>query len=150
MNTEQRQPRQGMSIIVRTVARLTAGFAILFGAYLALNNASIPAGGAAGGIIIAVSFIFLLLAFGKGTKQDLQLKNISYVTGGTGIVLLVSALCLGLSAVYFFIRFSGREQHIPFIRMIDVDLLLKAGVAAAVLAVILAIVSYGMEKEGKL
>lgn len=56
---------QGMSLIVKTVTRLTVGLILLFGIYIVAHGHVSPGGGFAGGVIIALSFINIILAFGK-------------------------------------------------------------------------------------
>ena len=54
-----------MGVIVKTVTKLTLGFILLYGIYIALSGHASPGGGFAGGVIIALSFIHIMLAFGK-------------------------------------------------------------------------------------
>jgi len=55
----------GMTLIVKTVTRITLGFILLYGIYVAVNGHKAPGGGFAGGVIIALSFAHIMLAFGK-------------------------------------------------------------------------------------
>ena len=55
----------GMTLIVKTVTRITLGFILLFGIYIAINGHLSPGGGFVGGMIVALSFIHIMLAFGK-------------------------------------------------------------------------------------
>ena len=55
----------GMSLIVKTVTRLTVGLILLYGIYIVLHGHVSPGGGFAGGVIIALAFAHLTLAFGK-------------------------------------------------------------------------------------
>ena len=56
---------KGMTIIVKTVTRITIGFILLYGIYISLNGDIGPGGGFAGGVIIALSLVHVMLAFGK-------------------------------------------------------------------------------------
>jgi multicomponent Na+:H+ antiporter subunit B len=56
---------RGMTLIVKTVTRITLGFILLYGIYIALHGHMQPGGGFAGGVIIALSLIHIMLAFGK-------------------------------------------------------------------------------------
>lgn len=56
---------KGMTLIVKTVTRLTLGFILLYGIYIAMNGHIGPGGGFAGGVIVALSFVHIMLAFGK-------------------------------------------------------------------------------------
>ena len=55
----------GMTLIVKTITRLTVGLILIYGIYIVLEGHISPGGGFAGGVIIALSFIHLMLAFGK-------------------------------------------------------------------------------------
>ena len=54
-----------MTLIVKTIARLVAGFIVLYGIYVVLYGHISPGGGFAGGVIMAGAFILVCLAFGK-------------------------------------------------------------------------------------
>ena len=56
---------RGMTLIVKTITRITLGFILLYGIYIALHGNIAPGGGFVGGVIIALSFIHIMLAFGK-------------------------------------------------------------------------------------
>jgi len=67
MNTgnENKSAAAGMSEIVKTVCRFIAGFIFLFGLYITAYGHLTPGGGFAGGVIIAASFILIMLSYGK-------------------------------------------------------------------------------------
>ena len=54
-----------MTLIVKTVTRITLGFILLYGIYITVNGHIVPGGGFVGGVIIALSFVHIMLAFGK-------------------------------------------------------------------------------------
>jgi multicomponent Na+:H+ antiporter subunit B len=60
-----KQSEPGMGIIVKTITRLTVGLILIYGIYIVLQGHLGPGGGFAGGVIAALSFIHLVLAFGK-------------------------------------------------------------------------------------
>lgn len=55
----------GMTLIVKTVTRITLGFILLYGIYIAINGHKSPGGGFVGGVIVALAFVHIMLAFGK-------------------------------------------------------------------------------------
>ncbi|MDP3730581.1 MAG: MnhB domain-containing protein [Candidatus Omnitrophota bacterium] len=57
--------KTGMTLIVKTVTRITFGFILLYGIYIALNGDTASGGGFVGGVIIALSLVHIMLAFGK-------------------------------------------------------------------------------------
>ncbi|MBM3248432.1 MAG: hypothetical protein FJZ10_03295, partial [Candidatus Omnitrophica bacterium] len=63
----------GMSLIVKRITKITVSLIFLFGVYIVLHGHLTPGGGFAGGVIIALSFIHLVLAFGK----EVALKRLS-------------------------------------------------------------------------
>ena len=56
---------RGMTLIVKTVTRFTLGFILIYGIYIAMTGHESPGGGFAGGVIVALSFVHIMLAFGK-------------------------------------------------------------------------------------
>jgi multisubunit Na+/H+ antiporter MnhB subunit len=56
---------KGMTVIVKKTTQLIAGIIFLYGIYIILHGHLTPGGGFAGGVILAGSFILLILAFGS-------------------------------------------------------------------------------------
>ena len=61
--TKQQEP--GMSLIVQTATRLSVGFVLLYGINILIKGHVSPGGGFVGGVIIALTFINIMLAYGK-------------------------------------------------------------------------------------
>ncbi len=65
---------KGMTVIVKKTTQLIAGMVFLYGIYVIIHGHLTPGGGFAGGVIMAGSFIFLILAFGSDfihlTKEE--------------------------------------------------------------------------------
>jgi len=80
-----------MSLIVKTITRLTVGLILIYGIYVVLQGHISPGGGFPGGIIIALSFIHLLLAFGK----DAVLRKLNQAKG-VFLASLGAAVFLGI------------------------------------------------------
>lgn len=101
--SKERAP--GMSIIVKTVTRLTVWLILLYGIYIVLHGHVSPGGGFAGGVIIALSFVHVMLAYGK----DMVLKKLSEglvnVWESTGALVFLTIAILGLTAGYFLKNF---------------------------------------------
>lgn len=82
---------KGMSIIVKTVTRLTLGFILLYGVYIALNGHVAPGGGFAGGVIIALAFVHIMLAFGKETAlYRLRARTLRIVISVAAVLFLAA------------------------------------------------------------
>jgi multicomponent Na+:H+ antiporter subunit B len=56
---------KGMTVIVKKTTQLIAGMVFLYGIYVMVHGHLTPGGGFAGGVILAGSFILLILAFGS-------------------------------------------------------------------------------------
>ncbi len=56
---------KGMTVIVKKTTQLIAGIIFLYGIYIILHGHLTPGGGFAGGVIVAGSFILLILAYGS-------------------------------------------------------------------------------------
>ena len=99
----------GMTLIVKTITRLTVGLILLYGIYIVLHGHLSPGGGFAGGVIIALSFIHLMLAFGR----DLALKKLSQAAASVleslGALMFLTVALLGLTGGFFFLNFGNRS-----------------------------------------
>ncbi|MDD5566362.1 MAG: MnhB domain-containing protein [Candidatus Omnitrophica bacterium] len=104
--------QQGMSLIVKRITKITVSLIFLFGMYIVLHGHLTPGGGFAGGVIIALSFIHLVLAFGKEIAlQRLRESFFSAIESFGGLMFLGIAL-LGLSGGYFFLNVL--PKGVPF------------------------------------
>ena len=101
-----------MSLIVKTITRLTVGLILLYGMYIVSHGHVSPGGGFAGGLIIALSFIHLMLAFGKEVALDkLSQKGAAFFESLGAIIFWLLAI-LGLGAGYFLLNFLNKGE--PF------------------------------------
>ena len=108
---------KGMTLIVKTISSWVKMLVFLFGIYIILFGHITPGGGFAGGVILACSYVLIMLAFGRDyTEENLSLKLASKLDC-TGALLfiaiaLVGFLYGGLSFFYNFIQqeyFAGKE-----------------------------------------
>ena len=66
---------KGMTIIVKTIASWVKILIILFGIYIILFGHLTPGGGFAGGVILASSYVLVMLAYGREfVQKDLPLS----------------------------------------------------------------------------
>ncbi|MEM2192015.1 MAG: MnhB domain-containing protein [Candidatus Hadarchaeales archaeon] len=61
----------GMTVIVRTIARLLFPFILLFGAYIIVHGHLSPGGGFPGGAVVAAGVVSIILAFGVKLPKKL-------------------------------------------------------------------------------
>jgi len=60
----------GMTVIVKTISSWVKVLIIVFGVYIVLFGHLTPGGGFAGGVILASSYVLLMLAFGRRFVED--------------------------------------------------------------------------------
>lgn len=142
----------GMTLIVKTITRLTVGLILLYGIYIVLHGHLSPGGGFPGGVIIALSFIHLMLAFGK----DAALKKLNRVRASffesLGAIMFLSVALLGFLGGYFFLNFINKGE--PFnlfsagiIPICNIAICLKVGAGLFLIFVALVVVSDREEEK---
>lgn len=107
-----RERDQGMSLIVKTITRLTVGLILVYGIYIVSHGHVSPGGGFAGGVIIALSFIHLMLAYGKETTFRKLSKSAASVFESIGAIMFLTIALLGFTGGYFFLNFFAKGE--PF------------------------------------
>ncbi len=105
-------PKQGMTLIVKTVTKLTIGLILLFGIYIVSHGHVSPGGGFAGGVIIALSFIHIMLAFGKEAAFKKINKDIASLFESLGAIIFAGLAIAGVIGGYFFYNFMVKGE--PF------------------------------------
>ena len=135
--------QKGMTLIVKTITRLTVGLILLYGIYIILHGHVSPGGGFAGGVIVALSFIHLMLAFGREVALKKLPQSLASFFEGFGAVMFLSIALLGLFGGYFFLNFINKGE--PFrlfsagiIPLCNIAICLKVG--AGLFAIFLAMV----------
>ena len=136
-------PRNGMSLIVKTITRLTVGLILLYGIYIVLHGHLSPGGGFAGGVIIALCFILLMLAFGKDVAIAKISKNLASNLESIGALMFLTISLIGFLGGSFFLNILSKGR--PFklfsagsIPLSNVAISLKVGVG--LFAIFLALV----------
>src|SRR3990170_4953400 len=61
---------KGMTIIVKTISSWVKVLIFLFGIYIIIQGHLTPGGGFAGGVILASSYVLLMLAFGREFVEE--------------------------------------------------------------------------------
>ena len=94
---------KGMTIIVKTISSWVKVLIFLFGIYIVLFGHLTPGGGFAGGVILASSYVLLMLAFGREfVQKDLPLAIDSKLDClGAFMFALIAILGLVFSGVFF-------------------------------------------------
>jgi len=102
---------KGMTVIVKTVSSWTKVLIFLFGIYIVFFGHLTPGGGFAGGVILACSYVLLLLAFGREfTEKNLSLGTASKLDCGGALLFAAIALAGFLyGSASFFYNFIQQE-----------------------------------------
>lgn len=100
----------GMTLIVKTITRLTVGLIFVYGIYIVLEGHLGPGGGFAGGVIIALSFIHLILAYGRDSvlKRLSPQRNLMLTSIGAGAFLFLAAA--GFLGRNYFDRYLSKSE----------------------------------------
>jgi multicomponent Na+:H+ antiporter subunit B len=102
---------KGMTIIVKTVSSWVKMLIVLFGIYIILFGHLTPGGGFAGGVILASSYLLIMLAFGREfVQKDLPLALDSKLDClGALIFAMIAVLGLVLTDRIFFNNFLYKD-----------------------------------------
>lgn len=94
---------KGMTVIVKTIASWVKALIFLFGIYIIITGHLTPGGGFAGGVILASTYILLMLAFGREfVEKNLSLPLASKLDCvGALLFALVAVLGLVLGGSFF-------------------------------------------------
>ena len=132
-----------MSLIVQTATRLSVGFVLLYGINIVIRGHVIPGGGFVGGIIIALTFINIMLAYGRkaGLKKLPRIVSLFFTT--RGILMLFSLVLLSFVIGYLLLNYISNGD--PFslynagmIPFSPIEIALKAGTGVfAIFSVVL-------------
>jgi len=141
-----------MSIIVKTITRLTVGLILLYGIYIVSHGHLTPGGGFAGGVIIALSFVHLMLAYGKDIALHKMPRAASAFFEGTGALMFLAIALLGFTGGYFFLNFLPKGE--PFrlfsagiIPLCNIAISLKVGAGLFAIFVALTLLKVVSEKK---
>lgn len=99
--------RKGMSIIVRTIARLLVPIMLLVAAYIILHGHVTHGGGFQGGVLVACAFILLILAFGIDYVEGKVSFEFGQVFRSVGATIIILAGFIGLVFGFWFFRNIG-------------------------------------------
>jgi len=102
---------KGMTIIVKTISSWVKVLIFVFGIYITLFGHLTPGGGFAGGVILACSYVLLMLAFGREfTEENLSLSLVSRLDC-IGAILFIAIALFGLlyGAGSFFYNFIQQQ-----------------------------------------
>ena len=102
---------KGMTVIVKTVSSWIKILIFLFGIYITMFGHLTPGGGFAGGVILACSYVLLMLAFGRKYAEENLSLGIASKLDSVGALLFASVALCGLfyGAAAFFYNFAQQQ-----------------------------------------
>lgn len=146
---------RGMTLIVKTVARLIAGLIFLYGVYVVLHGHLTPGGGFAGGIIIAGAFVLLILAEGieEVAKEAEKWRASFWESFGIFCFWLLGMLGL-FGGTYFLLnviqkKFPGQPLQLfsaGIIPLCNIAIAIEVGAALLAIVITLAVLKIGEKK----
>ena len=141
---------KGMTIIVKKTTQLIAGMVFMYGVYVIVHGHLTPGGGFAGGVILAGSFILLILAFGSDfinlTKEEAGSTLYENLATLMVIFLAISGLLIG--ARVFFLNWlpKGTVGELVSAGILPLyNIFVGIEVASSILTIFLALVIFKEE-----
>lgn len=141
---------KGMTVIVKKTTQLIAGMVFLYGIYIVIHGHLTPGGGFAGGVVMAGSFILLILAFGSDfihlTKEESGSTMYENLAILVVIFLAVSGLLFG--ARVFFLNWlpKGTAGQLISAGILPLyNIFIGIEVASSILTIFLALIIFKEE-----
>ncbi|MBK5099738.1 MAG: Na(+)/H(+) antiporter subunit B [Desulfobacteraceae bacterium] len=94
--------RDSDDVIVKTLARLLMPFIVIYALYVVMHGHYSPGGGFQGGVILAASFVLLVISQGLERTKKRMSEKLAGVIGSIGIFIYagIGVLCLILGGNY--------------------------------------------------
>ena len=141
---------KGMTLIVKKTTQLIAGIVFLYGIYVIIHGHLTPGGGFAGGVIVAGSFILLILAYGSDFIRLTKEESGSTITENiaTLMFLLIALAGMIAGAKAFFHNWlpAGKVGELVSAGVLPLyNIVVGIEVAASILTIFLALVIFKEE-----
>ena len=130
-------------VIVKTLARLLAPFIMLYALYVIMHGHHSPGGGFQGGVILAASFVLLVVAHGIDKIRNLFPERIANILSSVGVFIYggIGLLCLLLGGKFLDYGKLTKILSVVPARARNLGILgVEIGVALAVMSVMCIIV----------
>lgn len=146
----------GMTVIVQTVTRWIKGFIFLFGWYIVLFGHLTPGGGFAGGVIVACTFVLMMLAYGKDVAlRRLNTTAVAHLDSAGALMFLVIAWLGMVLGGQFFLNYihrnyPGHDFHIfsaGIIPLCNLAIGIKVGASLFLVFIVLSVTHVVLEKD---
>ena len=136
----------GMTLIVKTVARIMIAMILLYGFYIVLYGHLTPGGGFAGGVILAIAYTLMMLAFSRHIALAKLSDFWASMFDNLGMLAFVVLGYIGLNVGIFLYNFLGKGTPFSivsagFIPLANISIGVKVG--ACLYAVFIGLSIYG-------
>jgi multicomponent Na+:H+ antiporter subunit B len=124
----------GMTPIVKTITGWVKGFILVFGIYIVLYGHLTPGGGFAGGVIIAMAFVLLTLAFGKEEALKRFRIGVASELDSVGALMFLVIALLGIAGGLggtFFTNFIAKSNPGEPFTLMSAGTILLSNIAIA-------------------
>jgi multicomponent Na+:H+ antiporter subunit B len=135
--------QESKDVIVKTMARLLAPFIMIYALYVIMHGHHSPGGGFQGGVILAASFILLVVAYGIDKIRNLFPETIANILSSVGVFIYggIGLLCLLLGGKFLDYGKLTKILSVVPARARNLGILgVEIGVALAVMSVMCIIV----------
>ena len=151
---------KGMTPIVKTITGWVKGFILVFAIYIVLYGHLTPGGGFAGGVIIAMVFVLLTLAYGKEEAlKRFRIGVASELDSVGALMFLVIALlgiAGGLGGTFFTNYIAKANPGTPFsllssgtIPLCNIAIALKVGSSLFLVFIMLVVMRVIYQRPGE-
>lgn len=143
----------GMTLIVKTVTRVSVWLIILYGIYIVLHGHLTPGGGFAGGVIIALAFLNLMLAYGRDFIK--RWVNISFLhdieSSSAALFLAIGILGIAFSGSFLtnFLTHGALFNLFSAGTIPILNIIIAAKVSMGLFVVVWALSIFHIDKGGK-
>jgi multicomponent Na+:H+ antiporter subunit B len=141
---------KGMSVIVKTIARILMGFIFVYGIYIVFHGHLTPGGGFAGGAIVGAAFALLVLAYGSTEGSEKKTFFTLSIFESTGALMFLCIALLGLLFGFFFKNFLPHGSPLSLwsagiIPLANIAIGIKVSAALFSIFLALAVAKYTLE-----
>jgi multisubunit Na+/H+ antiporter MnhB subunit len=135
----------GMTFIVKMITNVMVGFMLVFGAYIVLYGHITPGGGFPGGVMVALAYILITLAYGRKVVESMVSGMAGSIADDVGALIFLILGLIGLWAGGKFL-FNFLPKGTPFnlfsagdIVLYNLAITLKVGMSLYIVFLALAI-----------
>lgn len=140
----------GMTLIVKTVTRISVWLIILYGFYIIFHGHLTPGGGFGGGVIITLALLNVLLAYGKDfTRKWLNIKLLENFESSSITLFLIFGIigmAVGGSFLFNFFEKGTLFNMLSSGTILPLNIIIGIKVAMSLFLVVLALASYNFDK----